>query len=417
MAGQHDVAFVRAPVVTDLYVLALAAALLAGVVTSVAVPPVARLAEALQAVDRADGRRKRHAGEIPRLGGVAIALGLACGCALALAIQGGAWAEALPKREFFALAFGTGLVFLVGLVDDLFGVSPGSKFLVQFLAAWLLVRVGWSIEVLSVPGIGTIDLGFWGGLVSLLWIVGVTNAINLIDGLDGLAGGLVAIIAASFLAFSALQGNAGSVLLMAAIFGACLGFLRHNWAPARIYLGDSGSLTLGFLLAAISVHSSLKAQAAVAILVPVLALGLPVIDTLLVMALRFFEGRGAPVARRFAGMFHADRRHLHHLLGVLLSRHRRIVVVLYATVLAFCFAALVVALTRNLEIAVALLLVEVAVVFGMRRWGLAREARELVAEQKEEIQPRLAPWREAAEEPGSETDELASRAAPSDPSS
>lgn len=381
---------------TDLHVLALAAALLAGVVTSVAVPPVARLAEALRAVDRADGRRKHHAGEIPRLGGVAIALGLACGCALALAIEGGAWAEALPKRELFALAFGTGLVFLVGAVDDLYGVSPAKKFLVQFLAAWLLVRVGWSIDALRIPGLGLVDLGFWGGLVSLVWIVGVTNAINLVDGLDGLAGGLVAIIAASLLAFSALQGNPGSVLLMAAIFGACLGFLRHNWAPARIYLGDSGSLTLGFLLAAISIHSSLKAQAAVAILVPVLALGLPVIDTLLVMVLRFVDGEGSSIAGRFARMFHADRRHLHHLLGALLSRHRRIVIVLYATVLGCCAAALFVALTQDFEIALALLLVEFVVIFAMRRFGLAREARELVAGQKVDLQPRLADWRSEA---------------------
>ena len=382
---------------TDLYILALAAALLAGVVTSVAVPPVARIAAALRAVDRADGRRKRHAGEIPRLGGVAIAVGLASGCALAFALEGGAWAEALPKRELFALAFGTGLVFLVGAVDDLFGVTPGKKFLVEFLAAWLLVRVGWSIEAIRIPGLGMVELGFWGGVVSLLWIVGVTNAINLLDGLDGLAGGVIAIIAASLLVFSGIQGNPGSVLLMAAIFGACLGFLRHNWEPARIYLGDSGSLTLGYLLAAISVHSSLKAQAAVAILVPVLALGLPVIDTILVMVLRFFERDGAPVARRFARMFHADRRHLHHLLGVLLSRHRRIVVLLYATVLLFCAAALYVALNQDLEIALALLGVEFLVIFAMRRFGLAREARELVAEQRGELQPKLAPWREAAE--------------------
>jgi len=400
---------------TDLHVLALAAALLAGVVTSVAVPPVARLAAALRAVDRADGLRKRHAGEIPRLGGVAIALGLACGCALGLAIQGGAWAETLPRRELFALAFGTGLVFLVGLVDDLFGVSPAQKFLVQFLAAWLLVRVGWSIDVLRIPGVGPVELGFWGGVISLVWIVGVTNAINLADGLDGLAGGLVAIVSGSLLVFSAIQGNPGSVLLMAAIVGACLGFLRHNWAPARIYLGDSGSLTLGFLLAAISVHSSLKAQAAVAILVPILALGLPVIDTLLVMGLRFLDGRGASIAGRFARMFRADRRHLHHLLGELLRQHRVIVGLIYATVLLFCAAALYVAVTQELTVGLALLVVEFGVIFAMRRLGMTRGAQRLVEEQKQELQPRLAPWREAAGERGDAAREADAGVLPGDP--
>lgn len=398
---------------TDLHILALAAALVAGVVTSVVVPPVARLAEVVRAVDRADGRRKRHAGEIPRLGGVAIAVGLACGCALALAIEGGRWAESLPRRELFALAFGTGLVFLVGAVDDLFGVTPGKKFLVQFLAAWLLVRVGWSIEMVRLPGLGNVDLGFWGGLVTLLWIVGVTNAINLVDGLDGLAGGLVAIISGSLLVFAAIQGNPGSVLLLAAIVGACLGFLRHNWEPARIYLGDSGSLTLGFLLAAISVHSSLKAQAAVAILVPVLALGLPVIDTLLVMLLRFVDGGGGSLPRRFARMFHADRRHLHHLLGEVVRRHRGIVAWIYALVLAFCAAAVYVAVTQELLVGLGLLLVEFGVILAIRRLGLARGARRLVEDQKGELQPRLAPWRAAADEPSGEG-EAAGEALPGD---
>ena len=137
----------------------------------------------------------------------------------------------------------------------------------------------------------------WGAVVSLLWIVGVTNAINLIDGLDGLAGGVVAIIADSLLAYALLQGNLRTVILMAATAGACIGFLRHNWAPARIFMGDSGSLTLGFLLAAISVHSSLKAPAAVAILVPILALGVPVIDTLLVMGVRFLDRPKGRLAR------------------------------------------------------------------------------------------------------------------------
>ena len=124
-----------------------------------------------------------------------------------------------------------------------------------------------------------------------------------------MAGGVAAIVAASLLAYSLVQGNQGTSILFAGVFGACLGFLWHNWEPARIFLGDSGSLTLGFLFGAMTAHSSIKAPAAVAILVPILALGLPVIDTLLVMALRFVEGRGRPLAGRVARVVHAPQSH------------------------------------------------------------------------------------------------------------
>ena len=372
-------------------VLALFAALVAGVVTNALVPVVARLAGMLRALDRPD-ERKHHAGEIPRLGGVAIALGLGVAAGVGLLAGWKQWGVIIPRSELAALAMGTSLVFLIGVLDDLYTVTPSKKFLVQFLAAWLIVQVGWQFGALNLPFVGSVELGVWGGPISILWLVGVTNAVNLIDGLDGLASGVVAIIAVSLLVYSFVQGNPGSVVLLAAVAGACLGFLRHNWEPARIYLGDSGSLTLGFLLAAISLHSSLKAQAAVAILVPVLALGLPVIDTLLVMVVRFFGAEGAPVARRFARMFHADRNHLHHLLGHLVARRHRIVAVLYTTAIVFCAAALAVALTGETLLGLVLVAVELAVMLAMRAWGLATEARRLAQEQKEEVKPRLARW-------------------------
>lgn len=376
------------PGMTPPLVLALFAALVAGVVTSALVPVVARLAGAVRALDRPD-ERKRHAGEIPRLGGVAIFVGLGLAAGAGLLAGWKEWGTLIPRSEHAAFALGTGLVFLIGVLDDLYGVSPAKKFLVQFVAAWLVVQVGWSFGALNLPFVGEIDLGVWGGVVSMLWLVGVTNAINLIDGLDGLASGVVAIIAVSLLVYSFVQGNPGSVVLLASITGACVGFLRHNWAPARIYLGDSGSLTLGFLLAAISLHSSLKAQAAVAILVPVLALGLPVIDTLLVMAVRFFGGEGAPFARRFARMFRADRSHIHHLLGGLVAHRHGLVALLYGTAIVFCAAALAVALTGETALGLVLLAVEVAVVLAMRSWGLATQARRLAEEQRAEVKPRL----------------------------
>ena len=375
-----------------LLLAALASAVVAGVLTSVLVPPVVKLSRALRVLDHPDEPRKVQATAVPRLGGAAIGVGLAGASLLGLLAGWREWGATLPRADLVALPVATALVFLVGLVDDLFGVTPGKKFVVQILAAWLLVRVGWTLQVLKLPLIGEVDLGMWGGLVAILWIVGVTNALNLIDGLDGLAGGVAAIIAASLLFYSLVQNNRGSVVLMAAIFGACVGFLRHNWEPAKVFMGDSGSLTLGFLLGAISLHSSFKATAAVAILVPILALGLPVIDTLLVMAVRFFEGEGSPLKSRVGRMFRGDRQHLHHLLSNLTVHHRKVVVAIYAVVALFCVMAIAVALTGFDTLGIVFVAVQIGAVVVMRRLGLARQAKRLAQERVGTLRTGLPGW-------------------------
>ena len=316
-------------------------------------------------------------------------MGLALGGSAAAISLWGRLGSAVGRGELLALAFGTLTVFLVGVVDDLVGVSAATKLLFQLVAAWPLVHAGWAFEVLRLPLAGEIQLGLFGGFVSLLWIIGVTNAINLIDGLDGLAGGVVTIIAVSFLGYSVLQGNAGTVILMAAVAGSCIGFLRHNWEPARVFMGDSGSLMLGFLLAATALHSSLKAPAAVAILVPILALGVPVMDTLLVMAVRFLNRPKSALTARFLRMFHADRQHLHHLLAHFGGERRRIVAVIYGVVLSFCLLALFVAATGETTLGVVLVLLEFSVVLAMRKMGLAMEARRLARLQREEIKAEV----------------------------
>jgi UDP-GlcNAc:undecaprenyl-phosphate GlcNAc-1-phosphate transferase len=367
----------------DILLYALGAAVVAALLTSLMVPPVTRLAIALRALDHPD-TRKLQTSAVPRLGGVAIVVGLALGTGMAGVSRWGEW-DNLQRSEMFVLALGTGLVFLVGAIDDLVGVSIAKKFVCQILAGLLLIQMGWSFEVLRLPLVGQVELGWLGPLISLVWIVGVTNAINLIDGLDGLASGIVAIIATSLLAYSVVQGNSGTVLL-AATAGSCLGFLRHNWEPAKVFMGDSGSLTLGFLLAASTVHSSLKAPAAVAILVPLLALGLPVMDTLLVMAVRFLGRPHSPLAERFLLMFHADRKHLHHLLAHFGAGRTRTVKVLYLVAVSFCGMALLVAFTGETTLGAALVLLEFAVVFAMRRLGLAMEARRLAESQRQALE-------------------------------
>ncbi len=375
----------------DILLHVLGAACIAGLLTNLTMPPVIRLAVSLRALDHPNSR-KLQAGAVPRLGGVAILIGLALGAIVAAVGHWGHWGQwstAASRDEMLALAVGTALVFLVGLVDDLVGVSAAKKFIFQTVAAWLLIQAGWAFEVLRLPFFGEIDLGLFGGVVSILWIVGVTNAINLIDGLDGLAGGVVAIISASMLGYALIQGNSGTAILMAATAGACLGFLRHNWEPARIFMGDSGSLTLGYLLAAVSVHSALKAPAAVAILVPILALGVPVMDTLLVMVVRFLDRPKGALTSRFLGMFHADRQHLHHLLSHLGGKRSRIVAIIYSVVLSFCGLALVVAVTGQDILGVMLVALEFSVILFMRQLGLSMEARRIARQQKEEMKVDL----------------------------
>jgi len=361
------------------------AALVAAVVTNVLVPFVIRVARTLRAMDHPGGRRHQEQA-VPRLGGLAIVSGLGIALVFVTLILRSAGDLPLARSELLAMALATFMVFLVGLVDDISGVSILDKFLVEVLAAFLVVRVGWTFDVLGLPGGANLELGLLGQAVSVLWIVGVTNAINLLDGLDGLAGGVVAIIAGSFLAYGVLQGNHLTAVAMAAVVGACVGFLRYNWAPARIYLGDSGSLTLGFLLAVTSVHSSLKAPAAIAILVPILVLGLPVIDTLLVMGVRFLDRPKGPLGARFQRMFHADRNHLHHVLLRLGASREAVVVWIYAAAAAFCLFALVVAFTRSAAMAAALILTEVAAIAIMRGLGLRAGVRELAASRHHEAQ-------------------------------
>ncbi|PYS05840.1 MAG: hypothetical protein DMG17_33525 [Acidobacteria bacterium] len=254
----------------ELFLPVLLGALAAAVTASLVFPLVNRIAMAVRAVDYPGGRRLQREA-IPRMGGIAIAAGIAVGAFLPSLMIWQRWVERATSVQSSFLFIGTALVFVIGVADDIVGLSCIQRFLVQVMAAAGVVYGGWSFGLLYVPLWGEVGLGLWGGLVTVVWIVGVTNAINLLDGLDGLAGGVAAIIATSLLIFAWIQENALTVVLMSAIVGACLGFLRYNWAPAKIYMGDSGSLTLGFLLAVMSLRASMKGAAAVAILVALCA--------------------------------------------------------------------------------------------------------------------------------------------------
>jgi len=371
----------------EVAVAAAFAALIAGVVTGAMVPFATKIAFAVRAVDYPGGR-KFHGGAVPRLGGVAIGIGLAFGAGAVALMKWSAWGGRVSKVELVALLVATAMVFTVGLVDDIVGVSVAKKFLVEFAAAVLIVYAGWWFSVLGVPGGGEVGLGVMGGVVTVLWIVGVANAINLFDGLDGLAGGVVAIVAGSMLAYSLIQGSVLTSVLMGAVLGACLGFLPHNRMPAKIFMGDAGALTLGFLLGAMSVHGSLKSSAAVAILIPILALGIPVMDTLVVMTVRFLERPKGRAVERLLRIFRADRNHVHHLMQRHGASRPTVVRMLYLFVLISCAMALTVALTKSSGLGITLVIVEIAAILLIRTLGFPRFTRALANDQREELREK-----------------------------
>lgn len=355
-----------------------------GVVTVLLTPLVIRLAYRIRALD-VPGGRKRHAQATPRLGGLAIVGGIVAVLAPAVFLFTPRTFDTSQFNEFLGFSVAAGLVFGIGVADDIFQLGALHKMVVQVVAASIVVAMGWQFHTLRLPVDGAFQLGSLAPLLSILWIVGVTNAINFIDGLDGLAAGVVTIIGGSLMVLAVLQGSSATVVVTSCIVGACLGFLHHNRCPAKIHMGDSGSLILGFLLATISLRStpSVKASAAVAILVPVLALGLPVIDTLLVMWYRFL--RGHRTMNRVARMFHADRAHLHYLLLDRQTERRRVMVTLFGMAAIFCIMAVLVAASDSWVMGIGFLAVEVVAVVLVRRFGLTTEAREFVDRQIEDL--------------------------------
>ncbi|MBS1834777.1 MAG: undecaprenyl/decaprenyl-phosphate alpha-N-acetylglucosaminyl 1-phosphate transferase [Acidobacteria bacterium] len=245
---------------------------------------------------------------MPRLGGVAVILAVALTCelvAFATAASGAAPAP-VSNPHVRSLLIGGMLVFAVGLVDDLRGVPPLMKLLVQVLAAALVVQNGRVAEALVfVKGMPALTVGPITSAVVVLWIVGVTNAFNLIDGLDGLAGAC-ALVAISTLAVAGRYlGEPTTFVLTAALAGALVPFLRRNWHPAKVFLGDSGSMTIGFLLAVRSLTSATDARGQLHVLVPIAALAYPLLDTLVAIARRWLRGHS---------FSRADDRHIHHQL-------------------------------------------------------------------------------------------------------
>lgn len=271
---------------------------------------VKRIAEEVGAIDTPN-ERKQHAGATPRLGGLAIIFGF--GFPLMLLAANTHAAELVSKNltYLFAVLASGSLIVGLGVYDDLLGSDATKKFLVQTAAAVILVSFGFHFSFVSIWG-RSLNLGVLGAVVSVIWIVGVINAVNFIDGIDSLATLVTITIAVAFAAIALIRYDVFSLVIMTALAGSLIGFYRWNRPPAKIFMGDTGSLFIGLLLAACSIAKPSKGPTALIVGGPMLALALPVLDTLIVMKQRF--GAETGMAARITRMFNADRRHFHHVL-------------------------------------------------------------------------------------------------------
>ena len=350
-----------------------AAGLLGAFLVSLALIPFAKwVARKVGAVDEGGGRRV-HQGAIPRLGGIAVVLGFFVPL-VALFFTESYVASIFydqPSRIIGLLGGGL-IVALLGAFDDVRGVRPRTKLAVQTLAALFAYACGYRIEGMMLPYLGTVHLGWLAIPATCLWFVAVINALNLIDGLDGLAGGVAFFACVGNFAMGALSDAYMVMLLSATLAGAIVGFLVFNFNPASIFMGDSGSMFLGFVLAATSLLGALvKNSTVVAILVPIMVLGLPIADTAIAMLRRALTRR--PIMT-------ADRGHIHHRLLDMGLTHRHAVLTLYGVCAALTVAAVAASFGRGLETTGALILFTVVLA------GLVRVAgvfdRAMVAAQR-----------------------------------
>lgn len=320
----------------------------------VLIPNISRLAVSIGIFDETD-ERKVHSGAIPRLGGIAIFFALLLGVILFTEID-------RTMRGFLA---GGVVVFLTGLTDDLEQITPKKKFLGEVMAALVVTLVG-DIQITSIGdlfGQGEILLGYFSIPFTIFAIVGVINAINLLDGLDGLAGGVTAIAAGAFGFLAYLAGDEMMVGVSAAVLGAVVGFLKFNSYPARIFMGDGGSLFLGYCLAMLSVHlvQHTYATGQGSELTPLIILAVPVFDTVFVMGKRLVNGKR---------IFSPDRSHIHHRFMDLGLGHKTTVILVYG--LSY-FLATYAVMFRQLPDRLQLVnLVLLLVFFCLSNWALAR---------------------------------------------
>lgn len=309
--------------------------LVVGLIVSFLTTPIVKsFAYKLGAIDVPKDNRRMHKVPIPRMGGLAIFLGFIISILLFCPLDD-------PMK---GILLGSVIIVVMGIIDDITPLRAGLKFIVQILAALIPIYYGVQITCISNPNLFS-DNPYWsfGWLsipITVIWIVGLTNAVNLIDGLDGLAIGVSTIGALTMLVIAILVSEAQVAIAMAALVGACIGFMPYNINPAKIFMGDTGSTFLGFILACISIQGLFKFYAVISFVVPFLILGLPIFDTLFAIIRRLSHGQN-PMA--------PDRSHVHHRLIDMGLNQKQAVAVLYVISAILGLSAVVLATSGEIK--------------------------------------------------------------------
>ncbi len=320
--------------------------IVAGLITAIVTPLSILIAPKVGAMDVPKDKRRVHNKPMPRFGGIALYAGIMIGLAT--------FAEGRP--HIAAIMVGCTLIYLLGAVDDIKGMKPIVKFAGQVVCASVVFAMGLRIEfVTNWFGEGHMDLGIAVCyIVTVIWFVGITNAVNLVDGLDGLAAGISAISALSIAYVSYIHGWYFPTTCMMILAGACLGFLPFNFHPAKTFMGDGGSQLLGFSLAALSILGTVKSATLVAVVIPALVLGLPIFDTLMAIIRRTL---------RHQSIGTADKEHLHHRILRAGFGQRRAVFLMYS--LSGIMGIVAILYSRDLYIECLGLIVVAALILGV----------------------------------------------------
>jgi len=324
-------------------------------------PLIRKVAFAWELLDQPTGR-KVHTRPLPRLGGLAIYV------AFWLSFWGGMIASTSMRAQIvsnFSLPWvfgGATLVFLMGWVDDVRRLKPGIKLTLQLAAALMAYKGGIGIQYIDLPWHSMLTLGWFSLPVTVLWFLMIINGLNLIDGLDGLAAGVAFFASLALLMLSIMGGHPMEALWLASLAGACLGFLRYNFNPASIFMGDSGSYFLGYMLATLSLLSSMKTPATVPIHIPIIVLGIPLFDITIAPIRRFILGKNS---------FKPDRDHVHHKLLEKGMPHRDAVLLMYGITILLGGAAVIIAIIHE-KAAALMLILGVCAVLGARKLGYTK---------------------------------------------
>lgn len=343
-----------------IYIVGFAAACMLAVI---AMPFVKKLAFRVGAV-AIPNHRTVHTKPMPQMGGLAIYLAFAV-TYLAVALSIGDY----EPKVMLGMLLGGGLIVLVGALDDRYNISPKLKLLGQIAAAGVVVSCGLYVDYIQLPFGDAINVYPWVGmLITVFWIVGVTNAVNLIDGLDGLAAGVSAIATFTIMVLAFVTGNAPVALLSAVLLGSIIGFLFFNFHPASIFMGDTGALFLGFSLATLSVLG-FKSAVAISFLVPILVLGVPLSDTFLAIIRRKLNNKPISVA---------DKGHLHHCLIEMGFNTRKTVLIIYGVAAVFGSCAMLLSQTKQWGTITIVVIVLLIMEIGAEAVGIISKSKKPV---------------------------------------